>query len=158
MSNQESTDAVEVTLVQRIKDDIRTARFAKDSGKIALLSTLLGEAERKGKDDGNRAPTDNEVIEVAGKFVSNLRELKAARPSDTAIDYEINILRNYLPKPLTHHEMEINVEKIILSLKASSLKDMKTVMGAFREQFAGRFDGNALAKTVKEQLTVLAEA
>ena len=51
------------------------ARKNKDSSRVTILSVLITDADKVGKDDGNRKPTDEEVVRVAKKLINANEEL-----------------------------------------------------------------------------------
>ena len=65
---------------------------------------------------------------------------------------EIEILRAYLPEPLSDAELEALIETVITSTGATSLRDMGAVMNALREQAQGRADMGAASGLVKARL------
>ena len=62
------------SLLKQLQADQLNARKARDSIKATLLTTVLGEAVKVGKDDGDRDPTDTEVMDVFKKFVKNIKQ------------------------------------------------------------------------------------
>lgn len=141
-------------LIDRIKDDQLQARKDRDKVIASLLTTLLGEAQMIGKNDGNRDSTDNEVIAVIKKFVKNLKELLKVTESDSKEEqlalYEIDVLEEYLPTQLSKNEIILEVTTIILELMEDP--NMGQVMKAMKEKFNGNYDGRVVSEVVKELL------
>jgi uncharacterized protein YqeY len=74
-----------------------------------LYTTLLGEAQMIGKNDGNRETTDNEVISVVKKFIKNIDETVSAlttRNQDASVFLkERQALEVFLPKQLNEPQL-----------------------------------------------------
>ena len=65
---------------------------------------------------------------------------------------EIEILRAYLPEPLSDAELGTLIDAVIASTGATTLRDMGQVMNALREQAQGRADMGAASGLVKARL------
>ena len=63
-----------MTILESVKKAQLQARKEKRAVDASTLTTLIGEAEMIGKNDGNRASTDAEVVTVIKKFVKNIDE------------------------------------------------------------------------------------
>jgi uncharacterized protein YqeY len=65
---------------------------------------------------------------------------------------EADIVRQYLPTPLSDEELEEIVAEAIRETGASSMKDMGAVMGQATKRAGERADGKRLATLVRERL------
>lgn len=154
-----------MSLIQILKQDQVTARKERKTFLATALTTLIGEAEMVGKNDGNRESTDAEVIRTVKKFVSNLEEAAKAimkgrtkielSPDDLArvhlIEAETELYAKYLPKQLTEDQLRQEVQEIKVQLNAGP-KDMGKVMGQLKAKFDGQYDGKLASAIVKEVL------
>jgi uncharacterized protein YqeY len=133
-------------LIDKIKSDQLEARKNRDTFKSQLLTTLLGEAEKIGKDDGNRKTTDEEVWAVAKKFMKNYDEvLKVPNLSEVdqlKINNEKQIVSAYLPVQMTEQQ----IQEIIGVL---GLTDVGSIMKHFNANFKGQFDGKLVSQIAK---------
>ncbi len=68
------------------------------------------------------------------------------------INEEIEILSEYLPKPLTTEEIEKIVEEVIASTGASTMKDMGIVMKEAKAKIGPAADGKTINEIVKQKL------
>lgn len=148
------------TLIEKIRADRMTAMKQKNVF-LPLLSTLLGEAERVGKDKGNRPSTDDEVIAVVKKFIKNNDETiaaltnRVAQTNDGMADniYRIESLRSenslllcYLPKQLSLQDLQA----IAVTMSAQPIgATMGTFMKFLKDNHPGQYDGK-LAKEAWE--------
>lgn len=129
-----------MTLIETIKKDLLQAR--KDCDKItsSMLSTLVGDADRIGKDNGNRAPTDSEVQAVAVKFMKSAKQ-NLELTSRHEFEMEIEILERYLPKSLSDMELM----SIIKEQVAQHGKNKGKVLGFLAKEYKNRYDGKQAA-------------
>lgn len=137
--------------MQQIKDDQLTARKEK-SWKAQALTTLLGEAAMIGKDDGNRETTDVECVAVIKKFVKNMEETAKLAGMDDHAAMEIDMLNEYLPQQIEGMRLEMTLTGIITAVKATSMKDMGSVMKELKTNYAGRYNGSEASTLIKELL------
>lgn len=145
-------------LIERIRQDALVARKARETEKGTFLITLLAEAAKVGKDDGNRESTDAEVTAVIKKFIKNtdetLRALGDKAPESRArLETELAILQDYLPRQATEDEVRASVGRYVAQLTERSPKQMGVVMGKLNAEFDGNFDKGLASKLVKEALS-----
>ena len=137
-----------MSLIEQIKHNQVAARKGYVADVAILLTTVIGEAERIGKDKGNRAPTDEEVVTVIKKFITNINDTLAVLPNHGAaydkMNHEKNILMPYLPKQLS--ETELN--GLCATIAGEVGKDKGALMKAFKTRFSGQYDGKLLASVV----------
>lgn len=65
---------------------------------------------------------------------------------------ELNILKEFLPKPLTDSEVDELISEVIDEIKPEGMKDMGKVMGYLSPKVKGRTDQKALSMKIKERL------
>ena len=65
---------------------------------------------------------------------------------------ELNILKGFLPKPLTDSEVDELISEAIDEIKPNGMKDMGKVMGYLSPKVKGRTDQKALSMKIKERL------
>lgn len=141
-----------MSLIEKIKHNQLAARKAHQSNIATLLTTVIGEAEMAGKNAGNRAPTDDEVISVIGKFIKNIDDtLKVLDPASVESEIyrqEKNILVPYMPEKLSDSKLEAIIASIIDEVG----KDKGKVMQALKAGYNGRYDGKLAAQMVQFKL------
>lgn len=144
------------TLLQRIKQQQLEARKTHRNSEASILTTLIGEAEMVGKNDGNRETTDGEVVAVVKKFIKNIDEvLKLVNKGSNAFiicNIERTVLTSLLPHQLEDHQLEDVIVELIKELQLVSLKDMGKAMKALKERYEGRYDGQKASTYLKEHL------
>lgn len=147
-----------MTLLERIKGDQLAARKLKLTATAALLTTVIGEAEMIGKNDGNRATTDAEVTTTIGKFISNMDDtLRLIGDSNPAKTLEVLgekvCLMSYMPKKLTDLELTTLVRDIYHKIKQEKEKlSVGDIMAVLKKDYANQYDGKTASALVKAEL------
>lgn len=146
-----------MNLIAKIRADLNAARKQRDDKeRIMLLSTLVGEAERVGKDAGNRETTDAEATAVVRRFVKNAEQAvadmeKAGRDAGH-IRREIGILGGYLPASVPEADVEAAVREIAAELDGKGKSAFGLVIKGLKVRFGDAFDGNSMASVAKRVL------
>lgn len=106
-----------------IKEQFEKARKERDTLKVKLLSTLIGEIDLKRSStlDFNESVVAQSLIK---KFIKDAQMLYAAK-KDESILTEIEILESFMPKSLTD-------EEIIKILEVQKFEKLPEVMGYFK--------------------------
>jgi len=152
-------------MLYRIKADLLTARKAKDKFTAGILGTLVSEGAMIGKDMGNRETTDaemqklilkfkkgaNDTLELLGASIDNiLGSTKENAGKCLELALEIGVYNGYLPTQLSEDEIE---KEVGFYLQANDDKaNIGSVMGHFRSNFDGQYDGKVLAKITNKVL------
>lgn len=146
-----------MSLVKRIREEQLDARKARLSDKASILTVLLGEAERIGKDKGNRDTTDDEVILVVRRLLktgNELKELFKDNPVALAKNVsEIELLESFLPAQLSDSDIIEAAKEIVEEVGATTMKQMGQVMGLLRGKFGNSLNMATASKAVKELLS-----
>ena len=156
-----------MTMISTIKALSLQARKERNAKKAALYSTLLGEAQMVGKNNGNRESTDGEVIAVIKKMLANTKEMldlvanvqvmqldEQARIKIDDTANELEWLASLLPTQITGDALVSEIDIAIASVGATSIKQMGQVMKILKEKFDGQYDGTEASKLIKEKLNV----
>ncbi len=147
-----------MSLLTTLKKDQLDARKSKDSVKAQLLTTLIGEAEMVGKNDGNRPVLDQEVVAVVKKFIKNLDEtIRIAGDYKDTISLEKakaekDILESFLPKQLSEAELRVVIQDIIAKNSLAGPKAMGALMKELKAAHDGTYDGGLASKISKDLL------
>ena len=147
-----------MTLLNDIKVALLAARKARQSATASSLSTLVGEAEMIGKNDGNRPVTDSEVMALVKKFIKNVEESHKVASSHGNAEaaerllVERDLYASFLPSQLTGEALLNAIAALCHEVNASSIKDMGKVMKLLKERHDGQFDGAAASTFIKAQL------
>lgn len=128
-----------MSLFEKLKSDLNSARKERDSFKVSVLSTVIGELERKSKD-----PNDDAVYSVLRKMtndVCSIAGMSCCGGSCSPARSEMILLESYLPSQLSEDELS----GIISGLKNGGAK-IGDIMRHLKENYSGRYDGNLARK------------
>lgn len=144
------TDKVTVALTaaMKAKDEDRKRTLRDIKAQILLLQT----------DGSGEEITEEKEIKLLQKMVKQREESlgiyqQQGRAELAQIEQaELDILREFLPKPLSESELDDLIKGIIAEIGASGMKDMGKVVGATNQRVQGRAEGKAIAAAVKKLL------
>jgi uncharacterized protein YqeY len=148
----------DMTLEQKITNDIATAMKAKDQGRLSTLRMLKAALMNKGVEK-NRVLEPAEELQVVSSLVKQRRDaieqFTAGGRTDLADKEraEITILETYLPPAVTSEELDRAIAQAIAETGAATAKDMGKVMKAVMALLAGKtVDGKAVSEAVRARL------
>jgi uncharacterized protein YqeY len=145
---------------EQIDADLKDAMRARDAERLSVLrmakAALMNAAiEKRGMAGGFG---DAEAVGVIRKQVKQRRDSiesfeKGGRPELAAKERkEIEVLTEYLPKPLGEEEIDRLVKEAIAEAGATSKAQMGAVMKIATEKAAGRVEGKQLSQAVQKAL------
>ena len=144
-------------LKEKLLEDLKNAMKEKNTIRknvIQMVRAAILQVEK----DKQIELTDEQIIEVIAKESKkrkdSLSDYEKSGREDLIkqIQEEIQILQEYLPKPLSKEELETIIEKIMQEVNATSMKDMGKVMKTAKEQIGARADGKEINEIVKAKL------
>jgi uncharacterized protein YqeY len=147
-----------MTIQERIDSDYITAYKAKDSVRLAVLRHLKTAAKNRST-EVLRPLTDDDLLEIIGRQMKQRRESveqfeKHGRAELAANEAaEIEVLKDYMPTPLSDDELAQAIDRLVAETGACSPKDMGRVMQALTQGFKGRFDGKKASEAVRARLS-----
>ena len=148
------------TLKQRIDDDMKAAMRAKDKPRLGTIR-LMTAAMKQREVDERVVLDDAQVLAILDKMLKqrrdSLSQYEAAARADLAAQeaYEIGVIQEYLPTPLSEAEIGIMIDEAIATLGIASIKEMGKVMAALKSQMQGRADMSAVSAKIKNRLSAL---
>ena len=146
-----------MSLAERISQDMKAAMKERDRGRLGALR-MLGAALKNGEIEAGRPLTEEEEQVVLRRQLKQREEsaeafLKAGREERAASESaEAEIVREYLPEPLSAEELEQIVDEALRETDATGMKDMGAVMGRAMALAEGRAEGRELAALVRGRL------
>ena len=144
----------------RIRQDLTAAMKAREVLRVSTLRLILSEIERKEKEKG--LPAEQEaIIQILYTMIKKRKEaielfIKGGR-QDLADkeEKEIPIVESYLPQQMHEDEIRQEVLATIAELGVGSVKEIGKVMGVLSKKLAGKAQGSAISRIVKEELQKL---
>jgi uncharacterized protein YqeY len=150
------------SLLDRLNDDLKQAMRDKDKVRLRTLRSVRAALQNKEIDqrtDGAEGTlSEQEQLAVLRKQVSqredSIEQYREAGRDDLVQkeQEEIDVLKEYMPDPLSEDELEEILQDIIEEVGAESMADMGPVMGRAMDQLRGRVDGTRVQEKVKELL------
>lgn len=144
-------------LMTTLKDRLLAARRARLTAEIAPLTTLIGEAEAVGKNAGNRATTDEEVVAVIRKFIKGVEQSLEVAPPDRvdALNAELGLYAEFLPRQYSEKALRQVITDLIMDrviAHGQQKPKLGTIMADLKAAHGGRYDGALAARLIKEAL------
>lgn len=145
-------------LKSKIQAAVVAAMKAKDKPRLGTIR-LITSAIKQIEVDERIELDDTRVIAVLDKMVKQRREsinqFKTAGRDELVAQetFEIEIIQEFLPQPLSDEEIETIVNEAITTTGASSIKDMGKVMGLVKPKIVGRADMGEISGKIKAMLS-----
>ena len=145
-------------MFERIKNDMIKAMKEKDKFKLSVIRMIKASIDKE-RIDKKIEITDEVVIDVLAKELktreeSKLEFSKAGRTDLVEdLDKEIEIIKEYLPEPLTDEEIDKIITEALKETEASSIKDMGKVMKIVTPKVKGRCDMKDVSSKIKAKLS-----
>jgi len=148
-----------MSLTTQIDQDIKQAMLAKQADRLrglrAIKSALLLARTEKGAAEEVTPEAETKVLQ---KLVKQRKESAEIYKTQNRADLyqveieELEVIEAYLPKQMSHEEVETYLKDLITRVGATSVKDMGKVMGAANKELAGKADGRTISELVKQLL------
>lgn len=141
--------------LKRLEGDVVAAMKGGDKPRLEILRMLVNKVKMTAKNDGNREPTDADVITAGLKTVkeaNETRDILVSRGVDTsAQDTEIAIVSEYLPRQMSEDELRALIGKLAVNApegKAARGYFMKELNGSYKGQFDNRIAQQIIGELV----------
>ena len=140
-----------------ISRDTKEAMRDRDRPRVEALR-MLSAAVKNGEIEKGEPLTEDEEITILRRQLKQREESaeafrKAGREEQARNEEaEADIVRRYLPAPLSDEELERVIDEAIRETGAASMRDMGAVMGRANEISGGRADGKRLSALARERL------
>ena len=145
-------------MFDKIKNDMIKAMKEQDKFRLSVIRMLKGAIDKE-RIDKKIEITDEVVIDVLAKELKTREEArtefsKAGRTDLVeSLDKEIEIIKEYLPLPLTDEEVNKIIDEAFMETKASTIRDMGKVMKIITPLVKGRCDMKEISNKIKAKLS-----
>jgi uncharacterized protein YqeY len=147
-----------MSLEERLMDEMKGAMKAND--KLRLSTIRMIRSSLKNKEIELRKKLDEEdIVKVIQAMVRKGEESVEQFQTGGRMDLvekekkEIEILKSFLPQPLSQDQILVIIDQSIQETQASSLKDIGKVMKSVMPKVGGKADGKLINQLVKERLS-----
>jgi uncharacterized protein YqeY len=147
-------------LEKLINNDLKEAMLARDKEKLEALRAIKAALllEKTGKDVTSLEIPDSVEAQVLARLVKQRKasaEIYIAqnRPDLAKVElFQSSIIEKYLPQQLSSEELRNQIKEIIISVGATSAKDIGKVMGVASKTLSGKAENKVIADIIKELL------
>ena len=152
-----------MSLIVRIKEDMKKAMRNKDTAKLSTLRMLLAKLENKKVE--KKLPSVNHLSEdeVVNVIRKNVKELDKEIASYEAVgrttekqEAEKEVLQSYLPREASHEEVEEALKDILKSAKDGAF-NIGMGLKAIAQKLGLPFDKAHASKLLKEEMKKMDE-
>lgn len=146
---------------ENISESLKVALKARDQRRTATLRAINSAIKDKdiaNRGEGKGPATNEEILALIQKMVKQREEsfavyAQAGRTDLATVEKEeIDILNEFLPKPLSEAEVDAAIKAAIASTGAEGPKDMGKVIAQLKADYPGRIDFGKAAGKVKAAL------
>jgi len=144
----------------RIQEDMKDAMRAKNTERLSTIRMLIAAIKQREIDE-RITLNETQIIAAIDKLIKQRNESIAQYRQGNRSDLvdketaEIEILKEYLPQPLTEEEVNELIQDAIDEVNASSIKDMAKVMAIVKPRAQGRADMGSIGIKIKAILSAL---
>jgi uncharacterized protein len=145
-------------LEERLLEEMKQAMKSNDKAKLSTIRMIRSAV--KNKEIDLRKPLDDDAISrviqgMVKKSQESIEQFNAGGRMDLVEKEtkEIEIMKSFLPQPLSREEVLRVIDQTIEETKASSLKDLGKVMKTVMPKLGGKVDGALVNQLVKERLS-----
>ena len=144
-------------LKTQIGEVTKDAMRARDKSRVAALRMVNAELKRVEVDE-RKTLTDDDVLAILNRMLKqrndSLSQFEQADREDLAAQerFEIELIKTFMPEPLSEAEVDAVIERAIEATGATSMKDMGQVMGLVKAEISTRADMGAVSGKVKAHL------
>lgn len=147
-----------MTIKERLNNDIKEAMRAKEKELLSTLR-LITAAVKQVEVDERIEVDDERMLVILDKMSKQRKESiaqyeKANRDDLVAQEqFELDILKKYLPEPLSATEIEQMINDAIAETGATKMADMGKVMALLKPSLQGRADMAQVSGLIKAKLS-----
>lgn len=146
-----------MSLKDQLMDDFKDAMKNKEKERLSTLKMIKSDIRNEEIEKGEDL-SDDEIRSILSKQAKNredsIEQYRDGDREDLAEkeERELEIIRDYLPEPLTPEELRNLVEETIDEVDASDMSDMGDVMDSIMPRVRGRAVGGQVNQLVREKL------
>ena len=147
-----------MNLKTTLENDLRSSLKSKDTVATSALRMILAAIKNEELDKG-KALDDADITKILSTQAKQRRESidafeKGGREDLVAKEKkELEIIKSYLPEPLTEEQLGTIIDEAITEANAASAKDMGTVMKLVMSKAQGQADGKLVSEIVRKKLS-----
>jgi len=147
-----------MNLEERLVEEMKQAMKSNDKLRLSTIRMIRSASKNK-EIELRKKLEDEDVVKVIQAMVRKGEESVEQFQTGGRMDLvekekkEIEILKSFLPQPLSQEEILNIIDQSIQETQASSLKDIGKVMKSVMPKIGGKADGKLINQLVKERLS-----
>lgn len=147
----------EVDLKKTIQETANSALRSQDKKRLGVIRLIQAAIKQKEVDERIELSKE-QILTILDKMLAqrreSIRQYEKANRQDlvTQEAFEIELINEFLPTPLTEVEIQAMIKNAITEVKATSVKDMSQVMTVIKPLIKGRADPSVVGNLVKNFL------
>ena len=147
-----------MSLEERLVEEMKQAMKSNDKLRLSTIRMIRSSLKNK-EIELRKKLEDEDIVKVIQVMVRKGEESVEQFQAGGRMDLveketkEIEILKSFLPQPLSQEEILKIVDETIRETQASSLKDIGKVMKSVMPKIGGKADGKLINQLVKERLS-----
>ena len=144
-------------LKEKLQADLKKAMKEKETFKRDVIRFVMS-AIKQIEVDERKELGDADIEAILVKQIKQrndaIAQFKEGGREDLVEknEKELEILRSYLPEPMSEEEVRATLEEIVRETGAQGMKDMGKVMAASKAKIGSRAEGRVINKIAKELL------
>ena len=140
-----------------ISRDTKEAMRDRDRLRVEALRMLSAALKNADIEKGEPLTEDEELTILRRQLKQREESAEAFRKAGherqaRKEESEADIVRRYLPAPLSDEELKRVIDEAVEEIGAASMRDMGAVMGRATERTGGRADGKRLSAFARQRL------
>jgi uncharacterized protein YqeY len=147
-----------MSLEEKLLEEMKQAMKTNDKIRLSTIRMIRSSSKNK-EIELRRKLEDEDILKVIQGMVrkgeESLEQFRAGGRADLVEKEkaEIEILKSFLPQPISQEEILKIIDETLQETQASSLKDLGKVMKAVMPRLGGKADGKVINQLVKERLS-----
>lgn len=147
-----------MSIQTRLTNDLKDAMRSRDQKKLGTLR-LITAAIKQIEVDERIVVDETRMLVILDKLAKQRKEsiamFQTANRDDLVAqeEYELAIINQYLPEPLSEADISDLVQQAIVELNATGINDMGKVMAKLKPLLQGRADISKVSLLIKSRLT-----
>jgi uncharacterized protein YqeY len=147
-----------MSLEERLVEEMKLAMKSNEKLKLSTIRMIRSALKNK-EIDLRKKLEDEDIVKVIQAMVRKGEESVEQFQTGGRMDLvekeksEIEIMKSFLPQPLSQEEILKMIDQSIQETQASSLKDLGKVMKSVMPKIGGKADGKLINQLVKEKLS-----
>jgi uncharacterized protein len=147
-----------MSLEERLVEEMKQAMKSNDKLRLSTIRMIRSASKNK-EIEVRKKLEDEDIVKVIQVMVRKGEESVEQFQTGGRMDLvekeksEIEILKSFLPQPLSQEEILKIIDQSIQETQASSPKDIGKVMKSVIPKIGGKADGKLINQLVKERLS-----